>query len=497
MSPFRQAQKHDCYDVIIIGAGMIGAMVLRELSRFSLKIAVIDKESQAGLGASRSSLSYIHRNHINPPGTLRARLCHNSQLSYQKLSKELSLDYDELDEINIAFDKEQEYLVRKRMEWAIKNGETSFRVISNKEVAKLEPHLNQNFSFATFSEDHGLIYPPEWAFALIENAKDNGADIFFNTEVIKLNQIEDESWIVSTDKGQFKARYIINAAGLYADYIAHMAGDKEVKQFMTRGTFAIFDSAIASIMKHIIYVGGVTPEWSQSISPTVHGNLILGMGHFKIPESPTDTKVTKEELDIILRMGKEMIPDLPLNDLITSFAGIKITNNLASDGDFFVGSSGVSPTFIHALICSPGITAAPGIANEILKLLSNANLDLKEKPFFKNTREPIFSFNSATDEQISAKIKENPQYGHLICRCEKVSEGEIREAIRRGSSTIEGVKHLTRAGMGRCQGGFCSPLILKILSEELGISATEITRKGKGSNEIAAFDSKEAYHDKH
>ncbi len=483
------------YDVIIIGSGMIGAMVLRELSRFSLKIGVIDKETQAGLGASRASLSYIHRNHINPPGSLRARLCNNSQQSYRKLSQELSLSYNELDEINIAFDKEQEYLVKKRMEWALKNGETSFRLITNKEVAKLEPHLNQNFTYATFSEDHGLIYPPEWAFALIENAKDNGADVFFNTEVINLQYSDNKIWDIYTDRGKFQARYLINAAGLYADYIAHMAGDKEVQQFMTRGTFAIFDSAIASIMKHIIYVGGVTPEWSQSISPTVHGNLILGMGHFKTPDSPTDTKVTQEELDIILRMGKEMIPTLPLDDLITSFAGIKTTNNLASNGDFYVGPSTVSSTMFHALICSPGITAAPGIANEMLNLLSDAGLDLKEKPVFKNTREALFHFSEATDEQINAKIKENPQYGHLICRCEKVSEGEIREVIRRGASTIEGVKHLSRAGMGRCQGGFCSPLILKILCEELGISPAEVTRRGKGSPEIAASDNEEEHND--
>ena len=488
MQKYSSLEEIPVYDVLVIGAGMTGAIILRELSRFNLRIVVVEKDTQPGLGVTRTSLSYIHRNHVNPPGSLRAKLCHGSQESFRALSAELGLGYREADEINIAFNKEQASHVRQRMDWGIKNGETTFRVISNEEVARIEPSLNQDFIFATISKDHGMIHPPEWAFVLIENARKNNADAFFETEVTAIKHAPDGNWNVGTNRGTLRARYVINAAGVYADHIAHIVGDRDINQFMARSTFAIFDSSIASIINHIVYVGGLNPAWSQSISQTLHGNLLLGLGHFQTPDNPIDTKVTREELEDLLRMGKEMIPSLPLNQLITSFAGMRLTNNLGANGDFYIGPSSVAPTLFHTLICPPGITAAPGIAREMLNILSNAGLDLKEKPDFQGYRDPGYRFHYATDIERNAAIKKNPACGHLVCRCEQVSEAEIRDAIRRGATTIDGVKQMTRAGMGRCQGGFCSPLVLKLLSEELDIPPEKVTRKGKGSEELVAWD---------
>ena len=476
------------YDALIIGAGIVGSMLARELSRYKLKVALVDKEDQPGLGVTKASLSYIHRNHMNPPGSERAKFCRGSQERFRSLAVELGLPYREADEINIAFDKEQERQIRTRLDWAFTNGETKFRIISKEEVARLEPRLTKDFVFAVHSEAHGMIHPPEWAFALVENAKANGVDVFLETEVLGLERTLDNSWVIKTDKGTLRSRYVINAAGLFADQVAWMAGDKDVKLFKTRGTFAIFDTAVSSMLRHLIYVAGLNLSYSQAMGPTMHGNIILGLGWFKEPENRIDTRVTREELETILKMGRQMIPDLPERDLITSFAGIKSTNNLSKPEDFYVGASGVSPSLIYALICSPGITGSPGITRRIIELLSDAGLELKEKPDFNPYREKPFSFRDASEEERNEAIAKDPRYGHLICRCEQVSEAEIIQAVRRGARSIEGVKQITRAGMGRCQGGFCGPWILKIISRELGIPPEAVTRKGKGSEEVIRFD---------
>lgn len=473
------------YDVIVIGSGIVGSMVARELSRFKLAIAVIEKEPQAGFGVTKASLSYIHRNHINPPSSLRAKLCQGSQAAFSKLAEELGLAYREADEINIAFDSEQETQVRQRLDWAYKNGETGFRIIEKEDVARLEPHLTRDFVFATQSLGNGMIHPPEWAFALIENATLNGADFFPGTEVTGLQKSDAGHWKVSTTRGSLAGRFILNAAGLHAEKIARLAGDTGVTLFPTRGTFAIFDSSVSYMLRHLIYVAGQDLSFSQAMGPTVHGNIILGLGRFREPEELTDSRVTKNELDCIIKMGRQIIPELPERQIITYFAGIKTTNNLATRGDFFIGPSSVSPTLIHALICSPGITASPGIARLMLDILSNAGLDLVEKQDFVPCNERSFHFHSADETERSQAIESDCRCGHLVCRCEQVSEAEVRTAVSRGVTTIDGVKHLTRAGMGRCQGGFCGPAVVKILAQELGIEAEDLSRKGKGSEELS------------
>ncbi|VBB38596.1 putative Glycerol-3-phosphate dehydrogenase [uncultured Spirochaetota bacterium] len=480
----------DVYDVLVIGGGMVGSMILRELSRFKLRVIMVEKEPQPGFGATKATMAYIHRNHMNPPGSLRARLCMNSQSTFLSLSKELGVGYREADEINIAFDSNEEAQVRLRLDWAFKNGEKNFRTISREEVARLEPHVSRDFIYAIHSVGHGMIHPAEWAFALVENAISNGARALMETEVTGLRQEEDGFWTVDTDKGSLQARFVINAAGLYADHIAHLAGDVNVRQFPARGTFAIFDTSVSSMLRNLVYVAGIDTTFSQAIGPTLHGNVILGLGHFREPKDLSDTRVTREELDDILKIGKKIVPNLPERDLITSFAGIKVTNNLAEHNDFFLGLSSVSPTLIHALICPPGITASPGIARAILDLLSNSGLDLKEKPDFKSGSECRFKFHDSNDEDRGEAIKKDPAYGHIICRCEQISEAEIRDAVRRGAKTLDGVKQLTRAGMGRCQGGFCSLWVLKIISDELDIPLEKVTRKGKGSEEVVPWDFK-------
>ena len=291
-----------------------------------------------------------------------------------------------------------------------------------------------------------------------------------------------------TSHGELAARFVVNAAGLQADRIAALAGDTQVRLHPARGTFAIFDSAVADLLRHIIYVAGQDTSFSQAMGPTLHGNLILGLGRFLEPESREDTRVTRAGLEEILAYGRQILPELPERDLITTFAGIKTTNNLAANGDFYVGPSAVSPALIHCLIGSPGVTASPGIARLVLDLLADAGLELAEKPDFVGSLPRAPRFRSADAEEREAMVRRDPACGHLVCRCEQVSEAEVREAVRRGARTLDGVKHLTRAGMGRCQGGFCGPWVLKLLAAELGVPPERITRKGPGSAEVAGWE---------
>lgn len=472
------------YDVVVVGAGMVGAMILRELSRFRLRVAGIDREPQPGFGVTRAGMSYIHRNHFNPPGSLRARLCRGSQRRFRALADELGVGYREADEIRLAFTPKQEQEVRQILEWAARNGEDSFRVIDREEVTRREPHLSREFRFAIHSPGHGMIHPPEWAFALVESARGNGAEVFLDTEVGSVETLADGGFRVRTDRGDLESRFVVNAAGLQADRIAAMVGDSHVRLYPLRGTFAIFDSSVSGMLSSLVYVAGTDLSYSQAMGPTVHGNLLLGLGHFLPPETRADTRVTREALEDILAMGRQIMPRLPEGEVITTFAGIKTSNNLAEQCDFFVGPARHSARFVHCLISSPGVTAAPGIAARVLDLLSDAGLELAEKPDFAPGLPPRFRFRDAGEQERVKAIGRDPACGHLVCRCERVSEAEVQEVIRRGAGTLDGVKQLTRAGMGRCQGGFCGPRVLTLLASELGLRPDQVTRKGRGSPEV-------------
>ncbi|MBN2323461.1 MAG: FAD-dependent oxidoreductase [Spirochaetes bacterium] len=467
------------FDVVVIGAGIVGSMLLRELSRFECEIAVVEQFPQPGFGVTKSSLSYIHRNHFNPPGTLAAKLCAGARKAFRKLSDELRVDYKETGEFLLALEPSHIPQMMKRKQWGEQNGETGFRIMKGSEVLRREPEVNPAVLSAVYSSGHGMIYPPEWAFALVENACSNGAHAFFGTKVIGIAGNDDGLFTIHTGNGTIRSRFIVNAAGNKAAKIASMTGDDGIELTLSRGTFAIFDKIHSSLVRNILYVGGGDPAVSQVVGPTVSGNLILGLGSFKTPDSTEDTKVTRESLDEIIAMGRDIVPDLPVTDIITFFAGIKSVNNLEEGGDFHIGYSDLSRRVIHLLIGSPGVTASPGIARHVIDLLSDGGLSLVEKKLFDSSREK--------KEDDWDKGQKWP-CGRIVCRCENVTEATIQNAIERGARTIDGVKHLTRAGMGRCQGGFCEGRIIRYLSEALGIEPTEITKKGEGSEQIKGME---------
>jgi len=467
------------YDVVIIGAGILGAMIARELSKLEGRFALIEKESFPGLGVSRASLSQIHLPDFCPPGSLKGRLSFNAPDRFRRLSTELDVAYREVDQLWLALEPSQMENLRAAKARGESHGATGFEIISPGKIRDLEPHLTTKAVAALYARGVGVVYPPEWVFALVENAIQNGLLLYLNHPVSRISRKGDVLEIESPGKRTMSAKYLVNAAGLYSDQIAWMAGDGHVHLNLRKGTMVIFDKAASGLVRHMVY-GTFSETHSQDIAPTAHGNLILGV-HYTKTESKEDSSVSKRAVFETMKLGKELIPSLSEKDKITAFSGILATNTVADNGDFYIAPSQKTPGVLHVIVGAPGLTAAPGIAEHVIGMLLSAGFKTEEKRDFQKQRTGWPRFESASHTQREKMIGANPRFGHIVCRCERVSEGEIAEAIRRGAHTMDAVKHLTRAGMGRCQGGFCGIPVLKLLAAETHLPPTQITKRGEGS----------------
>lgn len=471
------------HDVVVIGAGIVGSAIARELSRYEGRMALLEKEPFPGFGVTKAGVSMIHSPLMCPPGTLKEKLCMDATIRYKKLSTELDVGFKEVDELFLALDPSRvahlEALRKRGQEYGLKGCE----IIGPEKIHELEPYVTPKAVAALYVRGLGSIYPPEWAFVLVENARENGVHLHFRTAVTEIKKEKDFAYRVHTERGPLKSRYIINAAGLFTDEIAAMVGDRDIELNLTKGTMAILDKSVSHLVRHMVY-GTFSNTHSQVITQTAHGNLMIGLGYFSRPIHKRDTCVTPEKLQEIIRMGKELVPALPEREIISTFAGIRSENNKAANGDFYIAHSSNAPGVIHVVIGSPGLTAAPTIAERVINMLQDAGLELSEKRSFQKERRGWPRFSAASFETRRETIASNPKYGHMICRCEQVTEGEILDAIQAGADTLDGVKHLTRAGMGRCQGGFCGFPVLSLLARQLGVGCDQITKKGGRSYQI-------------
>jgi glycerol-3-phosphate dehydrogenase len=472
------------YDVVVVGAGIIGSMIARELSRYKGRFALVEKEPFPGWGVSKGSLSMIHAPDFCPPGTLKGKLCLNAPARFKRLSEELEVAYREVDELWLALDPSQIPAIEEAKRRGESHGGTGFEIIGGDRVRELEPHVNPKVAGALYIRGLGVVHPPEWAFALMENAAANGIACHLNTEVLGIEKENDRPYLLRTSKGDLKARWIVNAAGLFADEIASMAGDRGIELTLTKGTMAVFKKSASHLVRHMVY-GTFSKRHSQAIAPTVHGNTILGLGYFTAPRHKNDYKVEPPGIQEMIQMGKELIPSLSEKDMITTFAGIRSENNRFSNGDFYIAPSGSSPGVIHAIINQPGLTAAPAVADLVIELLSKEGFLPEEKKEFQPRRRSWPVFSEGTSEDRQRLIRSDSRYGRVVCRCEQVTEGEIIEAIRRGADTLDGIRHVTRAGMGCCQGGFCSVPVFRLLAKEANVAPHRITKKGRDSSILA------------
>ena len=471
--------------MIVIGAGIVGSMIARELSRFKGRFALLEKEPATGFGVSKGNVSMLHSPLMFPSGPLRRRLAYKAAERYRKLARDLDVVFREVDEIFVVFDQAQLERLEAARAGAEKDGlSAGHEMIGPEKLKELEPHVSPKAIGALYGQGVGGIYAPEWTFALTENAVQNGLNLHLNASVIEIRKTGELDFLVTTPERSYQTRFIVNAAGLFVDEVARMVGDEDIRLLLTKGTMAILDKSASHLCRNMVY-GTFGKDHSQLITPTAHGNLLIGLGTFTTPEDKADTSVTREALKEVVQMARGLVPAVSEKDVITAFAGIRSDNTkAAAPGDFFIGHSEHAPGVIHAAIGSPGLTAAPAIAEHIVKMLGDAGLLLEEKKDFQEKRCGWARFETSSQEERQALIAANPRYGHMVCRCEKVTEAEIQEALARGADTMDAVKHLTRAGMGRCQGGFCGIGVLNHLAQHKGQSPSRITKKGEGSYQV-------------
>lgn len=474
------------YDVIIIGAGVSGAAVARELSRYKLRACVLEREEDVCCGTSKANSAIVHAGYDAEEGSLMARLNVEGCAMMKSLSRELDFPYKNCGSMVVCLDEEYFPGLKLLYERGIKNGVKGLEIITDKDrIYGMEPNLSDNVFAVLYAPSAGIVCPFNMNIAMAENAYTNGIEFCFNTEVKNIRKA-DRGWLLETNNGDFETLFVVNAAGLYADRLHNMVSEKRINITARRGDYCLLDKSAGGHVRHTIFALPGKYGKGVLVSPTVHGNLIVGPTAIDV-EDKESTATTREGLDEIIKKAGMNVKGLPMRKVISSFAGLRAHE----DGhEFLIGELEDAPGFIDcAGIESPGLTSAPAIGRMVAELLRD-RLGLKENPEFKAERKGLLNPESLGMEERNRLIKEKPAYGNIICRCEMVTEGEILDAIKRplGARSLDGIKRRTRAGMGRCQAGFCTPRSMELLKRELNMSMEEISKSGRGSELILGLD---------
>lgn len=466
------------FDVAIIGAGVIGCSIARELTRYKLEVCIIEKKSDVAEGTTKANSAIVHAGYDAEPESLMGKLNAKGNSMFDKLSEELDFPFKRNGSLVLCFDKEdidKLYNIKARGE---KNKVPGLRILSREELIKMEPNLSDGIVAALYAPTGGIVCPYEMTIALAENAYDNGAKFYFDNGVTEIEK-NNGYFKVKTDKGDYKAKIVINAAGVYADDINNMVSQNKIHIIPRKGEYCLFDKAAGKMVKSTVFQLPTKLGKGVLVTPTVDGNLLIGPNATDIEEK--ESLITTEDgLNDILNKAKMSIKQIPMRQVITSFAGLRAHR---PEHDFLVSEACDVSNFINvAGIESPGLSSAPAIAELTIGIVKE-KLNPEVNKDFNPIRKGIPKFREMSNEERKELIAKNSSYGKIICRCETVTEGEIINAIRRplGARTLDGVKRRTRAGMGRCQSGFCSTKIVEILSRELNISPMEITKYGGDS----------------
>ncbi len=469
-------------DVTVIGAGVCGCAVARELSGYELDVLVLEKEADVCEGTSKANSGIVHSGYDAKPGTLKARFNVEGNKLIHTLSGELDFPFKENGSLVLALEEEGRKGLEELLERGRANGVQGLRIVERDELVKLEPNVSADAKCALYAPTGGIVCPFNMTIALAENAADNGVAFKFNTEVLSIEKKTDDNgrdfYRIKTNSGDIDTRIVVNAAGVYADVFHNMVSEDKIHITPRKGQYCLMDKTVGGLVNHTLFRLPTKLGKGILVTPTVHGNLMAGPTAEDV-DDPEDTSTTASGLDMVLSGGALSVNALP-RMTITSFAGLRAHE----DGDdFIIGEVKDAPGFIDAAgIESPGLTAAPAIGVHIAGLVRDM-LKATEKNGFKATRKGIPCMMAASDKEKAELIKADPSYAKVICRCELVTEGEIRNAITRtlGATTVDGVKRRTRAGMGRCQAGFCLARTIPILAELLGKSEEDIEKSGHGS----------------
>lgn len=468
------------FDVAIIGAGVVGSAIARELAKYQVSICVIEKNYDIASGTSKANSGIVHPGEDPVPGTMKAKMNIRGNEMFEKLQEELNFPFRRNGSLVLAFSEEDKVKLEELRQRGLQNGmPDTMKILDRHEVLVLEPHLSDEVVAALVLPTGGIVCPYEFTIALAENAYENGAQFYLDTEVTKVSRKEN-IFLVETNKGTFETKILINAAGVHADDINNMISQTKYNIVARKGEYLLFDKSVGELAHHTLFQLPTKMGKGILVTPTVSGNLLIGPTALDI-EGKIDVTTTRDSLSEVVDKAKKSIKGVPTAQIITSFAGLRAHEK---EGDFIIGEANDVPNFINVLgIESPGLTSAPAIG-EYVKGIVVDKLGVKLKEDFNPIRKGISKFSTATKEERKALIAKDKRYGKIVCRCEQVTEAEIIQAIHAplGAKTVDGIKRRTRAGMGRCQSGFCVNRIVEILSEELGISLEEVTKCGGQSN---------------
>lgn len=479
------------YNIIIIGAGVVGCAVARELSKYSANILVLEKSEDVCTGASKANSAIIHSGYDAQNGTLKAKLNVEGNSMMDELCRELDVPFKRIGSLTVCTEKDRVGDLEALRERGEKNGVEGLQVLNRDEVLMMEPHIGENVAAALWAPTAGIVCPFKLTIAYAENAAVNGTEFVFNTEVKNI-YAENGLWHVVTDDNEYTAAAVVNAAGVYSDIIHNMVSDHKLHINPRRGDYILLDRAAGGYINHTIFQLPTNLGKGVLVTPTVHGNTIVGPTAVDV-EDREMTATTADGINSVIEKSSFSVSGLPTKQVITSFAGLRAHED---GGDFILGEPEDAENFFDcAGIESPGLSAAPAIGVHIAGLIRD-KLNLTEKEDFVPTRKDILDPKTLSVEEYNALIAKEPSYGTIVCRCESVTEGEILDAIRRpvGARSLDGVKRRTRAGMGRCQSGFCSPKVMELLRRELNIDLREVSKCG-GSSTIVSSRTKEGGQD--
>lgn len=466
------------YDITIIGCGVIGASIAYSLSAYDLNVLILEQENDVAMGTTKANSAIVHAGYDPEPGTLIAKLNVRGSEMMEGLCKKLSVKYNRIGSLVLAFSEKDKAHLEKLYDNGVKNGVPGLQIISGDEAREMDPHLTKTVVAALYAPSAAIIDPWGLAIAEAETAVRNGAKLRCNAKVTGLDQKED-SLVLHTTAGDFETKYVVNAAGGWGHQICAMTGKEEWKAAMARGEYYLMDKSSGSLAKHVIFQCPTEKGKGVLVAPTVHGNLIVGPNATPV-DDPYSRETTLAGLDEVAEASRLSIDGIDLRQCIRNFAGVRA---ITSESDFIIRPAAACPRMLHvAGIKSPGLSAAPAIAEYCVEQLEKMGITLTKKENWIETREQI-RFKELSQAEKEELIKKNPRYGRVICRCETITEGEIVEAIHSPITpcSIDGIKRRAGAGMGRCQGGFCGPRVLDLIAKELKKSPFDVLQDGEGT----------------
>lgn len=466
------------YDVAIIGAGVIGASIFRELMKYRLKVLLIDKENDVSMGTTKANSAIVHAGYDPKAGTLMAKYNVKGNEMFEDLCKELSVPFKRNGSLVLAFNEEDMETIKTLYENGRNLGVKGLEILDKEAVLNLEPNISENVVAALHAPTGGIVGPFEYTIALVENGIENGGEIKLRSEITAIEK--EKNFILTTSNNEkIEAKYVINAAGVYADKIHNLICEEAYKITPIKGEYFVMDKSQGNVVKHTVFQCPSRLGKGILVTPTVHGNLLVGPDA-EIIEAKEDLSTTSENLEYIRNTAAKTTNKINFREGIRNFAGLRANPDR---NDFIVEEAKDVKGFIDvAGIKSPGLSSAPAIALDVVEILKVAGLDIIKNEDFKKERKQI-NFMELSSEEKAELIKKDKRYGKIICRCEGITEGEIVDSIKRsfGSITLDGVKRRCRPGMGRCQGGFCGPRVQEIISRELNIPMEAVSQEKDNS----------------